>query len=104
MPDILVGALERAEPNAHAQQTLTAPGVARCDLHFTDILGFAAVHGHRNRLLHVGLKQLLERVIVPIEPGRADGHDKVKEGLQAGPGTRRIVLDLEITFGFNLLN
>ncbi len=57
--------------------------------------GFAAVHRHADLLLHVDLEQILERVVVLVQPGLADRYDEVEEGLQAGFLSRRIVLNSE---------
>ena len=53
----------------------------------------AAVHGHADLPLQVGLQEVLEGVVVLVEPRLADGHDEVEEGLQAGSRTRGILLD-----------
>lgn len=66
MPDILVGSFEAAESNADPQQTLTAPHVAGCDCGFPELQSFTAVHQHLHRLLHVGLQQVLQRVVVLV--------------------------------------
>lgn len=94
VPDILIGPLEGTEANADSEQTLTTPGVARGDAHLADTLGFAAVHRHIDLLVHVRLQQLLQRVIVPVQSGVPNGHDKVEERLQASTGSRGVVLDL----------
>lgn len=95
VPDILVGALERTEANADAEQALATPAVAGHDAHLADTLCLAAVHGHLDLLVQVRLEQLLERVIVPVQSRRANGHDKVKERLQASPRAGRVLLDLK---------
>lgn len=58
-------------------------------------LGLAAVDGHGDLLLDVGLEQVLEGVVVLVQPRLPDGHDEVEEGLEAGPRAGRVVLDAE---------
>ncbi len=115
VPDIFVGSFERAESDRNPEQSLPAPDIARRYKDFshlkvkscqkfwvlTDLAmksyrpGFAAVHRHADLLLHVDLEQILERVVVLVQPGLADRYDEVEEGLQAGFLSRRIVLNSE---------
>lgn len=129
VPDVLVGTLERAEPYADAKQSLTAPGHARHYNRLPDRLGFATVHGDGQLLVHSGLQQLLQRVVVLIlhqpshtqtlklstrsqtntsfndrqtdrhtyQPGVANRHDEVEEGLQSSLVSGRAILHLQHT-------
>ena len=56
MPHILVSAFKRAEPNADSEQTLSTPSITRGDGHRANILGLAAVDGHRDFLINIGLQ------------------------------------------------
>lgn len=66
VPNIFVGPIETAEPDANPQQALAAPQVAGCDRGLPQLQGFAAVDEHLHRLLHVGFQQVLQSVVVLI--------------------------------------
>lgn len=66
VPNIFVGPIEAAEPDANPQQALAAPQVAGCDRGLPQLQGFAAVDEHLHRLLHVGFQQVLQSVVVLI--------------------------------------
>lgn len=66
MPHVLVGSLEAAEADADPQEPLTAPHVAGCDRGLTQLQSLTAVHQHLHWLLHVGLQQILQCVIVLV--------------------------------------
>ena len=58
-------------------------------------LRLAAVDGHGDLLLDVGLEEVLEGVVVQVQPGLPDGNDEVEESLQARAGAGGVLL-LEI--------
>lgn len=66
VPNIFVGPIEAAEPDANPQQALAAPQVAGCDRGLPQLQGFAAVDEHLHRLLHIGFQQVLQSVVVLI--------------------------------------
>lgn len=74
MPNILICSLVAAESNTGPQQPLAAPRVVGHHVQLADPRGFSAVHLHPHRLLHVGLQELLQLVIIlvleKITPGK----------------------------------
>jgi len=92
VPDVFVGALEGAETDRDSQKTLAAPCGARRDEHLTHRPRLRAVDRHRNFLLEIDLQQILQCVVVLIQPSLPDGHDEVEKGFEAGAGPRRIFL------------
>lgn len=94
MPNILVGALKRTEANTDTEQPLATPRITGRDGDLSDVLCFAGIHCHLNLLVHVGLEELLQCVIVLVQPCRANGYDKIKESLETSTGPGGIVLDL----------
>ena len=53
-------------PNGDPEQTLAAPVVAGCELHLPHFLVLAAVHQHLHGLLHIGLQQVLQGLVVLV--------------------------------------
>ena len=55
----------------------------------------AAVNCHANLSLQISFEEVLEGVIVLVQPRLPDGNDEVEEGLESGPWTGWIFLDAE---------
>lgn len=68
VPDVLVGTLKAAEADTDAKQALATPQVAGSDGNIAHLQRLAAEHGHSYRLLHVGLQQVLQCLVVPVQP------------------------------------
>lgn len=66
MPYVFIGPIKAAETNAHAQQALSTPHVARGHWRFSQFQCFTAVHQHFYRLFNICFQQILESVIVFI--------------------------------------
>ena len=94
MPDVLVGAVERAEANGDAEDALAAPVLAGHERELLERGRLAAVDEQLDGLLDVGAQYELERVVVLVEARAVYGHDEVEKGLEAGSRARRVVLHL----------
>ena len=66
MPDVLIGSLEAAEAYGDTQQALATPEVAWGDGGLPELQGLRGVNQHSNWLLHTGLQQVLQSVIVLV--------------------------------------
>lgn len=70
MPHVLTGPAEAAEAHASSQQALAAPHVAGHHLHLSHPHGLHVEHLQLHRLLHIGLQQCLQRVILLVLQGK----------------------------------
>ncbi len=95
VPDVFIGALERAKADGDSEEALAAPRGARRDEDFADGLRLTAVNRHRDLLFDVDLEEVFERVVVLVESRLSDRHDEVEEGFESGARTRRVFLHPE---------
>ena len=84
MPNVLIGAFERAEANRDAEDSLSSPILGRNKGEFSNLLRLARVHKQLARLIDVRAQNRLERIIVLIEPRAVYGYDEVEERLETG--------------------
>ena len=66
MPNILVCALKTAEANGDPEQALSSPHGAGCDGGLPELQGLGGVNQHLDRLLHAGLQQVLQGVVILV--------------------------------------
>lgn len=66
MPNIFIGSLEAAEPNADTEKATAAPRGAGRDGGLPHRKGLAAVQQHLHRPLYIDLQKLFQRVVIPV--------------------------------------
>lgn len=71
VPDIFGGILKGTEPDRDAQQALATPRIARPNGDLANILHFTVVDAHADVSVDVQFEDLLQRVVVVVEPSGA---------------------------------
>ena len=69
VPDVFVGAFERAESDRDAEQALTAPSGGRSDADLSHVLILRRINRHPHRLVDIGYRReaMVKRLINAIE-------------------------------------
>lgn len=87
MPHVFAGPAEAAEAHAGTQQALAAPHVAGYHLHLAHLHGLHVEHLQLHGLLHVGLQQGLQCVILLVLQGQ-EADSKASPNPQPGPSDK----------------